>query len=195
MPRLRFRPLSALALLLTLLAGMAFFAYGVCTRPLLEADRAAAEGRHEAALAGYQAAAGRFERWGVAKLVFAREHAAAVRNQLALLYRAGDYNAVIDRAAASPAGASPHFWSGLALLQLGMSEGKEDLQLTWFSRAEEELRQALQAAPSDWDTKVNYEIAARVLGEMRKQPKRRIENPMQLLRPQPAQSTPQRKVG
>jgi tetratricopeptide (TPR) repeat protein len=195
MPRLRFRPLIASVLVLTLVMGAGLLLHGQYTRPLLEAGRLENEGRINEALTTYRAAADRFERSVVTRFVFTREHALALAHELALLYRAGDYNAVIDRASGSPAAAAPHFWAGLALMQLGMREGKEDVQLTWFSRAEEELRLALQAAPQDWDTKVNYEIAARIVTAMRRQPKRAIENPMQLLRPQPAQGTPPRKVG
>lgn len=195
MPLPRVRPLTAAVLVVTLFAGAAALAYGRWTALLLAADRAAAEGRHEEALAGYRAAEERFGRFAVTRFIFATEHGAAAFNELALLYRGGQYDVVVDRASVSPASATPHFWSGLALLQLGMSEGRPEAQLVWFTRAEEELRQAVDAAPSDWDTKVNYEIAARILTEMRKQPKRSIENPLQLLRPQPAQNTPQRKVG
>lgn len=195
MPLPRVRPLTAAVLVVTLFAGAAAIAYGRWTALLLAADQAAAEGRHEEALAGYRAAEQRFGRFAITRFIFAKEHGAAAFNELALLYRGGQYDVVVDRASVSPASATPHFWSGLALLQLGMSEGRPEAQLVWFTRAEEELRQAVDAAPSDWDTKVNYEIAARILTEMRKQPKRSIENPLQLLRPQPAQNTPQRKVG
>lgn len=195
MSRPRFNPLSAAAVVLTLLVGVAAVCYGRWARPLLDADTAAAAGRREDAITEYRRAEERFGRFAVARLLFAREHATAVANQLSLLYHAGDYNGVIDKAAASPSAAAPHFWAGLALMQLGMAEGREDAQLVWFSRAEEELKLALEAAPHDWDTKVDYEIAARVVAEMRRQPKRRIENPLQLLRPQPAPGTPPRKVG
>jgi hypothetical protein len=195
MARPRFHPLTAAALVLTLLVGAAAVAYGRWSRPLRDGEAAAAEGRREEAIAAYRLAEERFGRWPLTRFLFAREHAVAVTNQLALLYRAGDFDGVVDKAAASPSGASPHFWAGLSLMQLGMAAGREDAQLVWFSRAEEELKLALQADPGDWDTKVNYEIAARVVAEMRKQPKRRIENPLQLLRPQPAPGTPQRKVG
>ena len=195
MPIPRIRPLTATALVVILLAGVAAILYGRWTAPLVAADRAAAEGRTDEALARYREAEQRFGRFAATRFLFAREHAAAAFNQLALLYRGGQYEVVLDRASASPAAATPHHWAGLALLQLGLSEGREDAQLVWFARAEEELRQAVEAAPDDWDTKVNYEIAARLLTEMRKQPKRRIENPLQLLRPQPAPNTPQRKVG
>lgn len=191
----RFRPLTSGALVLMLLAGCGALGYARWTAPLFEADRALEAGRRDDALAGYRAAEGRLGRFQLSRFLFARQYAAAVHNQLALLYQAGDYDAVIEKAAGSPSAAAPHFWSGLALMRLGMAEGRADAQLAWFTRAEEELQQALQAAPDNWDAKVNYEIAARVLAEMRRQPKRRIENPMQLLRPQPAQSTPQRKVG
>lgn len=195
MPRPRVNSLSASAIVLTFVVGVAAQGYGRWARPLLDADIAAAEGRRDDALMQYRRAEERFARFSLTRLLFAREHATAVANQLALLYHAGDYNGVIDKAAASPSAAAPHFWAGLSLVQLGMAEGREDAQLVWFSRAEEELKSALQTAPHDWDTKVDYEIAARVVAEMRRQPKRRIENPLQLLRPQPAPGTPPRKIG
>lgn len=195
MSRPRFHPLSAAALVLTLLVGVAALMYGRWSRPLLDGDAAATDGRRDEAIAAYRLAEERFGRFALTRLLFAREHATAVANQLALLYHAGDYNGVIDKAAASPSAATPHFWAGLSLMQLGMAEGREDAQLVWFTRAEEELKLALKATPQDWDTKVDYEIAARVVAEMRRQPKRRIENPLQLLRPQPAPGTPPRKIG
>jgi mxaK protein len=191
--RPRFVPVAVLVLVL--LAGSAAIAYARWTAPLVAGDRAVAEGRHDAALAAFGEAERRLGRFAVTRFLFAAPHAAAVYNQLGLLYRGGDHEGVLAKAAGAPAAASPHLWSGLALLRLGMAEGYADRQVTWFTRAEEELRQALEAAPGDWDAKFNYEIAARIVAELRRNPKKRIDDPMQLLRPQPAQAPPVRKVG
>ena len=191
----RLGPGTAFLLVVFFVLGALLVAYAWWTSPLLTAERALAEGRQQAAMDGFVAAERRFARFGATRVLFAREHATAVYNQLALLYRTGDYDAVIERASTAPIGAAPRFWSGTALLGLASVEKKAETQLVWFTRAEEELRQALQAAPDDWDAKFNYEIAARVLAEMRRQPKKKADMPIQLLRPQPAQGPAQRKVG
>lgn len=189
------RPAASAALVGFFLLGCLAIAYGWWLRPLSEAERALAAGRAAEALELYGAAERRFGRFGATRVLFAGPHAMAVENQLALLYRRGDFDSVLEKAAAAPPSAAPRFWSGLALIGLALGEAKPETQIVWFTRAEEELRQALQAAPNDWDTKVNYEIAARLVAELRKQPKKKIDTPMQLLRPQPTQGPPPRKVG
>jgi hypothetical protein len=172
MPFRRLKPLPAFLVVLALVAGIAALASARWAKPLLDA-----------------------ERFQLLQYVFAGEHAAAVYNQLALLYHGGNYDAVLEKAAAAPAGAAPHFWSGLVLLRRTLAEEDPSAQLVGFSRAEDELKQALQAAPDDWDTRYNYEIAARLAAELRRQPKRKIDEPLRLLRPQPVQGQPPRRVG
>src|SRR5215207_7708961 len=82
MPLPRVRPLSAAVLVVTLLVGCGALVYARWTAPLLAADRSAAAGEREAALAGYRAAEQRFARFQLTRLLFAREYAAAVANQL-----------------------------------------------------------------------------------------------------------------
>lgn len=162
---------------------------------MADADRALAAGNAQAALAAYSVAENRFGRFLVTRQVFASEYNRAVYNQLALLYAAGDYDAVLEKSAAAPDAAAPRFWSGSALLTRAIAEKKPEARLVLLSRAEEELKQALQAAPADWDTKVNYEIAARLAAQLRRQPSKMADPLMQLLRPQPMQGAPTRKVG
>lgn len=195
MPFSRLKPFPASLLVLALIAGLAALACARWAKPLLDADRARAAGQWQAALDGYAAAERRFGRFRLVQYVFAAEHAASVYNQLALLFHGGNYDAVLEKAAAAPAAAAPHFWSGLVLLKRALAEENPSAQLVGFSRAEDELKQALQAAPGDWDTKYNYEIAARLAAELRRQPKRKIDEPLRLLRPQPIQGQPPRKVG
>jgi len=191
----RLRPVPAFAFVLTLIAGCAAVAYARWAGPLLDAERALATGQPRVALANYAAAEARFGRFELTRYVFAAEYASAVHNQLALLYQAGNYNAVVEKAASAPAGAAPHFWSGLALLTRAIAEKNPEARLVELSRAEDELEQALQASPDDWDTKFNYEIAARLAADLRRHPKTKTDAPMQLLRPQPTQAQPTRRVG
>jgi hypothetical protein len=147
------------------------------------------------ALALFATAEARFRRFGLAQQVFSREHARAVYNQLALLFQAGEYDAVLEKAATAPLGAAPRFWSGSALFARAMAKSKPEERLVWLTRAEDEFRQALAAKPDDWDTKYNYELAARLAAELRKEPKKKPDSLMQLLRPQPQQGRPARRVG
>ncbi|HVL69718.1 MAG TPA: hypothetical protein VM364_20845 [Vicinamibacterales bacterium] len=191
----RVRPLTALVLVSALVVGGLSLTYAAWMQPLLEADIAAAEGRAGDALAKYREAEDRLGQTAATRVLFADAYASAVHNQLQLLYRSAAYDALLEKAATAPAGAAPHFWAGLALIRMGMAEGNAQTQVTWFTRAEEELREALRARPDDWDTKVNYEIAARIVSELRRQPSKRSEELMQLLRPQPSSGPAPRKVG
>ncbi len=143
----------------------------------------------------YAAAEDRIARFSVTRQLAAAEHARVVANQLHLLYLAGRYDEVVEKASAAPSGAAPHFWAGTALLTRALSESSGESRLVWASRAEEELKMALQAAPDDWDTKVNYELAARWTAELRANPKKKADPSMQILRPQPRQPLPTRKSG
>ena len=177
------------------LTGVMLVAYGLWIRPLIAADRARAAGNIDAALAHYGAAADRFGRFRVLRAAFAGHHSRAAYNELALLYQKGDFDTVLEKAAAAPPGASPQFWSGSALLSRALAEKRADTRLALVGRAEDELKRALQAAPDDWNTKFNYELAARLAAELRLRPPKSPATDMQLLRPQPRQATPVRRTG
>jgi tetratricopeptide (TPR) repeat protein len=184
------------AMVVALLAGGAALAYARWSDPIADADRALADGQLERALSAYLRAETRFDRVGAAKQLFASEYERVVGNQLWLLYRLERYDDAIEKADRAPEGAMPHFWSGCAFFAKARAEEKPEARLGWMSRAGEEMRRAVEAAPDDWDTKYDFELVTRLAAELRKQPKTPPDQLMQLLRPQPKLgSRPTRRVG
>jgi len=195
-PMVSAKSLVSGAMVLVLLAGGAALAYARWTDPIAEGDRAIAEGELERALAAYGRAEARFVRVGASKQLFAGDYERVVENQLWALYRLGRYDDTIDKADRAPAGALPHFWSGCALFEKARVEEQPEARLAWMSRAEEELRRAVESSPDDWDTKYDFELVTRLAAELRKQPKTPPNQLMLLLRPQPkAGAKPARRVG
>ena len=183
-------------MVLLLLAGVAAVAYARWTRPIADADRALGDEQWDRALASYGAAKARFDSVEAARQFLPAEYNRITSNQLWLLYRLGRYDEVIETAERASDGASPHFWAGIAFFAKAKRETKPEAQLGWLSRSEEELRRAVESAPGDWDTKYDFELAARLAAELRKQPKTPPNQLMQLLRPQPKPGNkPGRRVG
>ncbi len=119
-----------------------------------------------------------------------------IENELWVLYRLGRYDETIEKADRAPDGSAPHFWSGCAFFEKAVAEEKPEARLGWMSRAEEELRRAVESTPDDWDTKYDFELVTRLAAELRKQPKTPPNQLMQLLRPQPkAGAKPAKRVG
>src|SRR2546423_4163218 len=181
---------------LLLLCGGAALAYGGWTMPIAEGDRAIADGQLDRALAAFSHAEQRFDRLAVAKQLFAGDYHRVVENELWAMYRLGRYDDTIEKADRAPDGAAPHFWSGCAFFEKAVAEEKPEARLGWMTRAEEELRRAVESHPDDWDTKYDFELVTRLAAELRKQPKTPPNQLMQLLRPQPkAGAKPARRVG
>src|SRR5439155_27094197 len=87
-------------------------------------------------------------------------------------------------------------WAGCAFFDKARAEENAEARLGWLSRAEEEFRRAVEAAPDDWDTTFNFELTTRLAAELRKQPKTPPNQLMQLLRPEPkAGARPVKRVG
>ena len=194
--RVTLRALGAVVTLLGLLTGVGAAAYARWTRPVAAGDAALAEDRFEQALAHYADAEARFDRYPAAKELFAADYGHVMANQLWVLHRLHRYDETIDKAQEAPESARPHFWSGCALFEKARAEDKPDPRLGWLSRAEEELRRAVEAAPEDWATKYDFELVARLAAELRKQPKTPPTQLMQLLRPQPKPGAkPVKRVG
>jgi tetratricopeptide (TPR) repeat protein len=186
---------GALVLLL-LVGGLAAVACARWTRPIADGDEALAAGDPARALASYAIAEARFDRVPVIRQILAGDYARAVAAQLWIDYRLERYDAVIEKAQHSPDDAAPHFWAGLAFYAKSRGDGKPEEQFAWLTRAEEELRRAVEAAPDDWDTKYDYELVTRLASALRKQPRVPPNQLMQLLRPQPrATARPRRHVG
>ena len=187
------KALGSTVVVVLLLTGLALLGYARWTGAIRAADGSLASGDLEAAVAGYQIAEGRFEALPAAKQMVPAEHARVVANHLWALYRLKRYDEVIDVAQKAPAESAPHFWSACAFFQKATVEEKPEARLGWLSRAEEEFRKAVEAAPEDWDTKYNFELTSRLSAELRKQPNTPPKQLMQLLRPPtPGSKTPRR---
>src|SRR5258707_2795843 len=184
------------AMTLMLLSGGAALAYARLTVPIVDGDRAIAGGQLDRALAAFSRAEGRFDRLAVAKQLFADDYHRVIENELWVLYRLGRYDETIEKADRAPDGSAPHFWSGCAFFEKAVAEEKPEARLGWMSRAEEELRRAVESTPDDWDTKYDFELVTRLAAELRKQPKTPPNPLRQLLRPQPkAGAKPPKRVG
>ena len=190
------RSAGAVTMVLLLVVGLVMLAYARWTRPAADGDAALAGGRHDEALARYTDAEARFDKFAAAKQLFADDYSHVMANQLWILYRLQRYDEVIDRAQRAPESAVPHFWSGCAFFEKARAEQQPDPRLAWLSRAEEEFRRALEAAPDDWDTKYDFELVTTLAGELRKRPETLPNQLMQLLRPQPKPGAkPVKRVG
>jgi len=190
------KSLGAALLIVLLLAGVAAVAYARWTRSIADADQSMADGQWDRALGAYGVAEAGFDRLPAVRQLFNAEYTRVVGNQLWLLYRMEQYDDLIEKAERAPEHAAPHFWSGLAFFAKARAEEKPEAQIGWLTRAEEELRRAVEAEPADWDTKFDFELVTRLAAELRKQPKTPPNQLMQLLRPQPKLgSKPVRRIG
>jgi tetratricopeptide (TPR) repeat protein len=181
--------------IIMLVTGGVAFAYGRWSHRAADADAALSRGQLEQALAAYVTAEARFDSIPVSKQLFAADYQHVVANELWVLYRLGRYDETIDKAERAPDAASPHLWAGCALFEKARREEKPDARLGWLTRAEEEFRRAVEAAPEDWDTKYDFELTTRLAAELRKQPKTPPKQLMQLLRPPMPTGKPTRRVG
>ena len=182
-------------ILLMLTAGVLGLAYARWTHAVADADAALANGDLKRALADYAAAEARFDALPAARQLFAAEYNRVVGNELWVLYQLGRFDETIDKADKAPDATSPHFWSACAFFEKGSLEPKPEARLGWFSRAEDEFRRAVEAAPGDWDTKFDFELTTRLTAELRKQPKAPPKQLMQLLRPPTPTGKPPKRVG
>ena len=190
------RTVGSVLMVLLLVVGCAAIAFARWTRPVADGDEALGAGNYAQALASYSAGEARFDRLPPVKQAFSTEYNRIVGNELWLLYRLERYDEAIDKAERAPDGAQPHFWAGCAFFDKARVEQNNDARLGWLSRAEEEFRRAVEAAPDDWDTKFNFELTTRLAAELRKQPKTPPNQLMQLLRPEPkAGARPVKRVG
>ena len=167
----RFRSFFYFVSVLALLGGVALLAYSRWSQPLLDADRAIKARDMDAALRAYGASIARFRDREPMQQLLREDYAQASQNQLAILYRTGQYDTVIDTAGSAPTDADPHFWVGCAMFAKSLQEEGAEGQLQWLTRAEEEFKLALASQPDDWDTKYNYELSARLVAALRRPPK------------------------
>ncbi len=186
---------GAALVVLMLAGGIGLLAYARWTSVVGDADAALAAGQFDQALAAYERAGARFDVTPAARQMFAGEYDRIAENRLWILYRMKRFDDAIDAAEHAPLGAAPHFWAGCAFFEKARAEQNPETRLGWLARAEEELQKAVEARPDDWDTKFDFELASRLMTELRKQPKTPPAQMMQLLRPPtPGAKTP-RRVG
>ena len=181
------------AAFLLLLVGAGALGYSRWSRPIVEGDSALAAGEFEAAIASYTAMEARFDRIPSTREFFLKDYEHVASNHLFALYRLGRFDEAIEYAQRSPDGASPHFWAGASFFEKAKAEEESDSVLALMTRAEEELKQAVQAEPNDWDTKYDFELTTRLAAALRKEPKTPPKQMMQLLRP-PTGAKPVRRV-
>lgn len=183
------------AALVALAGGAAAIAYGRWSRPFVVATEAAAQGDTAGALRASAEGEARFRRFPLAARLLRDDQARLAHNQLALFYRSGQYDAVLEHTEHAPPSSAPDFWAGCAFFAKSRLEGP-DSRLLWLGRAEEAFKRALQRAPDDWDAKYNYELSARLAAALRRDPEKKPATMMPLLRPQPkAGRQPVKKVG
>lgn len=184
--------------LLAVTAGLSLVWLASWTTPLAGADRALAEGRLTDSLNDLRTAEGRLSRvpalGQVAPTLLARVQA----NQVRLLYQMARYDEAVEKAGASTASHGAHFWAGSSLFARGSAEEQPQTRLEWFERAEGEFRAALALAPTDWDTKYNYELTRSLLDRLREEPETPRRLLFELLRPESPRSggsAPRRRTG
>jgi hypothetical protein len=202
--RAKVRPLKRIATsptvwflsVLAVVVGVGLVAVSAWARPLVEAQQAADAGRLQEAFQYYAATETRFDRLPFAKHLLPEAYRESVVSQVWIHYQLHEYDALLEKAAASPSVGPVHFWAGCALFAKAREEDNAEARLTWLGRAAEEFRSALEQQPDDWDTKYNFELTRRLLDELRKQPKTPTKQMLQLLRPEPnAVTRPGRRVG
>ncbi len=189
-------PLFWLVMVVVLLTGLALLGGASWMRPLMEAQQALDQGQLDAARMHYARAELRFNQIAASRQAFPALYRLSVDDQLYLMYRQGQLDALLEKAATSPATAGVHFWAGCAAYQKALAEEKIEAKLPWLGRAEDEFKKSLELDRHDWDTKYNYEVAKRLLTELKKQPKTPPKQQLQLLRPQPKPNgEPAKRVG
>lgn len=180
----------------SLLAGGGLVAFSRWAQPLAQAAHDADTGNVEKAMQGFADSEARFDRLPAAKQFLPEGYDASVANQLAIRYKLGQYDELLEKAATAASTSATHFWAGCALFVKGRDEQQPEARIGWLSRAEAEFKNALELDPADWNTKYNYELTRKLLDELRKQPKTPPKQLMQLLRPQPkAGGQPAKRVG
>lgn len=184
------------AMVLLFAGGCAMITYARWTQPIADAEAAMAAGDVGRALESYAVAEKRFDAMPPLKRLLSFEYDRIIANQLRLLFHTDRNEDTIEKAARAPEGANPHFWAGAACFEQGRAEADPSARLAWFGRAQQELIKALDAAPDDFDTKFDLELALRLTWELRRRPQTPPGELMHLLRPVPKPgSVPTKRAG
>ena len=180
------------ATIIIFLVGISLLTVYFCVRPVIQAERAANDQQFEQALEYYAQAESRFNRFEFTRKLFPVAYQAVVTNQFRILYRMDELDRLLEIAARHTESAAARFWSGSALFAKAVAQTEKEAQIAWLGRAKEDFRNALELVPDDWDTKYNYELADKLLAELRDKPSP-PEQVMELLRPKPKEGEPPSK--
>ncbi len=184
--------------LLAVMAGISLVWLASWTTPLAAAERALADGRLSDSLNDLRTAEARLSQVPALEQVAPTLLANVQANQVRLLYQMERYDEAVEKAGSSTASHGAHFWAASSLFARGSSEEQPQARLEWFERAEGEFRAALALAPTDWDTKYNYELTRSLLDRLREEPETPRRLLFELLRPESPRSggsAPRRRTG
>ena len=134
---------------LALAVGLGLVGTGVWLEPLREGQAAAEAGRWEEALGRFAAAEGRFDRFPLSKQLLPSAYTAAQAGRLGMLYRLGERDALVEKAADALPRAPVHFWAGCAFFSRALDEEDGEGRVVWLSRPSEEFWKALVLPPED----------------------------------------------
>jgi hypothetical protein len=184
--------------LVAVLSGTSLIWLAGWTTPLLAADQAVADGRLTDGLTEYRTAETRLSQIPALQQIAPGLLARVQANQVRLLYQMDRDDEAIEKAGVSANSHGSHFWAGCAIFRQAADEERPDTRLERFERAEAEFRAALALAPTDWDTKYNYELTRSLLNRLRDEPETPRRLLFELLRPQSPRSggtAPRRRTG
>lgn len=176
-----------------LVCGIGLLLLSLWLQPLVEGQRASAEGAPQAALDDFDAGETRFAHLPVMRQLLPGVYTAVRTNQFRTLYRLGMLDVLLEKTTDAVDVPSARFWAGCVLFQRAMQEAEPGARRAWLARARDEFRRALELAPGDWDTKFNYELTAGLLARFQQAPE---PPPNRLLRPKPREGErPSRPLG
>jgi len=172
---------------LGLLTGALLIMAGRWFSPMVSAQQAMKDGRLQEALLEYRNAERRLAGSSIVRRLLPEVYDSAISSELAIMYSLKQYDEVIDKAGASGSSAA-RFWAGCALFAKADVDISDKNRLNWMAQAQQEFRGAIDAEPDNFDARFNYELIARLIAGMKKDPT--IERPkdLQMLVPSSAQA-------
>jgi hypothetical protein len=172
---------------LGLLAGAILIVAGRWFSPMVSAQQAMKEGRLQVALIEYRSAERRLAGSAIVRRLLPEVYDSAISSELAIMYSLKQYDDVIDKAGATGSPAA-RFWAGCALFAKADIDVSDKNRLNWMAQAQQEFRGAVAAEPDNFDARFNYELIAKLIAGMKKDPT--IERPkdLQMLVPSSAQA-------
>jgi tetratricopeptide (TPR) repeat protein len=184
------------AAIATAVTGVLLVCVGLWLKPLLVAERALSLGELERAADQYAVGRWRLDRIPFLAGLFPGLDDLATHNELSAQYALRRYDRILEASSNETVRrASVSFWAGCALFDKALAERDREVRVGLMSQAYQAFRRALELAPDDWDTKFNYEVAARWLIALKEQPEASPQEIIKLLRQRGPQSGGGRRTG